>query len=458
MPQRSDAQRHRDLILEAARGLLAQSPAASLAEIAAAAGLSRSTIYRHFKDREGLIREAAGPPRLKSGRPDGLLPTGRLGRQQPVPLDAIQVLDIVAPPDLPEQLVAEAQRIAHVPVGLYVLDIDGSHLLRIAGPTRLPQRIRAPLAIGPELDPDGLGLLRDRLGRRYPGAELVPMWLRGRAVGVMLTLGHPEPGLPQLARQAAAAITLADRYTDRFARAQRRKQPRAAAEIQQSLLPPRIARFTGGEIAGNVVPSYEVAGDWFDVIENRDGIWLTLADGLGSGTRAIASAAIALGALRASRRNDGTLKEALMVMHRTLKEMPGRQVEMCAVAAHWDPPTRELVVANCGHLAPIVVRSDGAVEQLHARATRGLGGRAAPTPAERSSTLDSGDRLLMVSDGVVREEQGKAGLGIDGVTGAALQSERATAADTVRKVQTAVLSEAGGELEDDATVVCLAVS
>ena len=63
----------------------------------------------------------------------------------------------------------------------------------------------------------------------------------------------------------------------------------------------------------------------------------------------------------------------------------------------------------------------------------------------------------MVSDGVVREEQGKAGLGIDGVTGAALQSERATAADTVRKVQTAVLSEAGGELEDDATVVCLAV-
>ena len=32
-------------------------------------------------------------------------------------------------------------------------------------------------------------------------------------------------------------------------------------------------------MAGNIVPSYEVAGDWFDVIENRDGIWLTLADG-----------------------------------------------------------------------------------------------------------------------------------------------------------------------------------
>lgn len=109
----------------------------------------------------------------------------------------------------------------------------------------------------------------------------------------------PSSTLGDLARQAAAATTLADRYTDVFARTQRRKQPKAAAEIQQSLLPPRIARVTGGEVAGNVLPSYEVAGDWFDVIENPDGIWITLADGLGSSTRAAAASAVALGALRA---------------------------------------------------------------------------------------------------------------------------------------------------------------
>jgi serine phosphatase RsbU (regulator of sigma subunit) len=329
--------------------------------------------------------------------------------------------------------------------------------LRMAGPTRLPPRIEAPLAVGPELDRDGLGLVRERLAR-YSGVEVVPMWLRGRAVGVMLTLGRPERGLAELARQAAAAIVLADRYTDAFARAQRRKQPRAAAEIQQSLLPPRIARFTGGEVAGNVVPSYEVAGDWFDVIENSDGIWLTLADGLGSGTRAIASAAVALGALRASRRSDGTIKEALMVMHRTLKEMPGGQAEMSAVAAHWDPATHELVVANCGHVPPIVIRRGGEPEHLNVPKARGLGGRAAPKPADRSTSLEPGDRLLMISDGVVREGEGEAGLGMDGVIHAALQSERATAADTVRKVHTAVLSKTDGELDDDATVVCMAVS
>ena len=70
---------------------------------------------------------------------------------------------------------------------------------------------------------------------------------------------------------------------------------------------------TGGELAGNVLPSYEVAGDWYDMIENSDGIWVTLADGLGDSTRAAASSAVALGALRASRRSGAGISEALIV-------------------------------------------------------------------------------------------------------------------------------------------------
>src|ERR687895_395595 len=79
---------------------------------------------------------------------DTPLPTGRLGRGRPVSLDAIQVFDVVPPAVLPEQLVAEAQRIARVPVALYVLDIDGTHLLHMAGPKRLGERIPPPPAGG----------------------------------------------------------------------------------------------------------------------------------------------------------------------------------------------------------------------------------------------------------------------------------------------------------------------
>jgi serine phosphatase RsbU (regulator of sigma subunit) len=455
--RRSDAVRNRARILDAAERLLQQSSAATLADIAAAAGVSRSTVHRHFADRDRLVAAVAGRPRASSPEePHDPLPAGQLGRERSVVLDAIHVFDVVPPAMLPEQLVAEAQRIAGVPVAMYVLDIDGTHLLRVAGPQRLPDQIASPLAIGPELDGDGLSDLRRHLSR-HPGSQIFPLWLRGRAIGVMIAFGPPLRSLLEMARQAAAAVTLADRYTDAFAQAQRRKQPKAAAEIQQSLLPPRISRITGGEVAGNILPSYEVAGDWFDVVENADGVWITLADGLGGSTPAAASSAVALGALRASRRSGADMAEALVVMHQTLREMPGPRAEMTALVARWDSSTSKLRVANCGHVAPVILRANGDVERLRFPKGRGLGGRASPRPVERTAALESGDRLLLVSDGVVKSGEGQAGLGTRGLIAAALLSERQTAADTVRRVHTAVLEASDGELEDDATAVCLSI-
>ncbi|HMJ04021.1 MAG TPA: SpoIIE family protein phosphatase [Conexibacter sp.] len=455
-PRRADALRNRERVLDAAERMLERSPSASLAEIATAAGVSRSTLHRRFASRNALLAALQDRPHGEASEPHANpMPPGRLGRGRPVSLDAIQVFDVVPPSVLPEQLVAEAQRIAKVPVALYVLDIDGTHLLHMAGPKRLPEKIDAPLAIGPELDADGLADLRKQLAS-VPAAHVYPLWLRGRANGVMIAFGHSAQPLGDLARQAAAATTLADRYTDVFARTQRRKQPKAAAEIQQSLLPPRIARVTGGEVAGNVLPSYEVAGDWFDVIENPDGIWITLADGLGDSTRAAAAGAVALGALRASRRSGSDIAEALVVIHQTLRELPGPHAEMTAVATRWDPVTNELNVANCGHVPPVILRRNGDVELLHAPPGPGLGSRSSPKPAEHETALIAGDRLVIVSDGVIECGTSEARLGIEGTIRAALRSERETAADTVRHVHQAVLA-ASEDLVDDATAVCLSV-
>ncbi len=213
---------------------------------------------------------------------------------------------------------------------------------------------------------------------------------------------------------------------------------------------------TGGEVAGNVLPSYEVAGDWFDVIENADGIWLTLADGLGASTRAAAASAVALGALRASRRGGGDITEALVVMHQTLRQLPGPRAEMTAVATRWDPATHELVVANCGHTAPVILRGNGDVELVQVPLAPGLGGRSSPNPVERKTTLSAGDRLVLVSDGVIDCGDGRACLGIEGTIAAALRSQRETAADTVRHIHRAVLA-ISERLADDATAVCLSV-
>jgi TetR/AcrR family transcriptional regulator, mexCD-oprJ operon repressor len=52
---RSDVERNRRVLLDAAGGALSRNPGASMAEIAREANLTRATLYRHFGSRERLI-------------------------------------------------------------------------------------------------------------------------------------------------------------------------------------------------------------------------------------------------------------------------------------------------------------------------------------------------------------------------------------------------------------------
>jgi stage II sporulation SpoE-like protein len=122
--------------------------------------------YRHFPTREALstaLAEPAGDDDAAAreqpfGRVQPLpyLAPGRLGRVQPLALEVTHVLDEVPPHLIADQLIAEARRAAGVAVALYIVDIDGSQLIRLAGSEDFPETLEAPPALGPEIVPERL--------------------------------------------------------------------------------------------------------------------------------------------------------------------------------------------------------------------------------------------------------------------------------------------------------------
>jgi serine phosphatase RsbU (regulator of sigma subunit) len=458
---RADAAATRARILEAAAVLAPDRT--SMVEIAEAAGVGRSTLYRHFPSRQALRQalQTRAPDAVPSERvtPMAFQPPGRLGRTSPLPLEVTHILDEVPPHLVADQLVAEARRAAGVPVALYVIDIDGSQLIRLAGSEEFPSELDAPPALGPEIVPEALGAYEARLRERLPGCAAQPLWLRGRVLGLLLCVGTPVAPLDDIAKQGAAALELANDYTDFVEAARRRKPTTPAAEIQQNLFPPRIARIAGAQLAGGLLPTYEVGGDWFDFVENRDGAWLAIADAAGTGATAAGLGAAALGSLRAARRSGRDLVEAVALMDETVRALGNRDFFVSALVARWRAATGELTWVNCGHPPAFVVDAGGAMSQLAGPVHEPLGAADGGGDFTLSSLrLLAGDRLILITDGITeRRLEGGGRFGEDGIRAALERPVEPTAAATAMAILQAVTDCWSEPLEDDGTVVVLRV-
>jgi serine phosphatase RsbU (regulator of sigma subunit)/PAS domain-containing protein len=252
-------------------------------------------------------------------------------------------------------------------------------------------------------DPEHLAIIRS-VGLR--SAMVVPMRLRDEVLGAV-SFVSAESGrrfdeqdlalAEDLALRAAAAVENARLYEAASS---------IADTLQASLLPPVVPEIPALEIAAAYRPAgrgLEVGGDFYDVFNTADDQWYAvIGDVCGKGAEAAAVTALARYTIRAAavrRRSPSAILRWLSDAMLQQSEIDGR---FCTIAcAHLDVSRSPAVVtvACGGHPLPLLVRADGATEQIGEPGTL-LGLVAGPQLHDRTAELRTGDTLVLYTDGL----------------------------------------------------------
>lgn len=173
-----------------------------------------------------------------------------------------------------------------------------------------------------------------------------------------------------------------------------------AQQVQMGLLPRETPVVPGYQLAGSVLPSRTVGGDFYDWYDAGDGLVLTLADVMGKGPAAAILAAAVRAVLRGSAQGEGVDRAMLhagAVLHTDLSDSG---LFATAFHARLDPATGGVTYADAGHGLTLVVRADGGWERLDALGLP-LGVTDEATRALGETHLGPGDLLVTFSDGVL---------------------------------------------------------
>ena len=239
-----------------------------------------------------------------------------------------------------------------------------------------------------------------------------------------------------------------------------------AERIQRKLLPATLPHVDGCELAASWKPAAGVGGDCYDAIAfTPTRVALSIADVVGKGIPAALLMSNLQAAVRAFASETTEPAALCQQVNRILcgNIAEGRFISFvyCMV----DTEQRTLTYANAGHYPPILLRRDGTVERL---ATGGpvLGIFGDAVYEQRQVAIRPGDRVVLFTDGItdVREagtdenaaEYGD--LGEDRLAAIAREHRGCTAPVLLERVADAVSAFAGGEFQDDATLIVLAVS
>jgi CheY-like chemotaxis protein len=308
---------------------------------------------------------------------------------------------------------AGAARLASSPATAVVLAPDG-RMLRMSVPTAtarpepraahpglldwlagraLGERVGADLAVVPHRD------WKEQFPDTVLGGDVCAVLARTKRARPPVCLAVDASAdaevrglLNQLAHGTATAVEALRTYSEEHS---------LALTLQRSFLPTRFPRVPGVELAVRYVPASsqaEIGGDFYEAVETADGLLLAIGDVAGHSLEAAAVMGELRHALRAYAAEGHGPSEVLDRLDALLvRFQPGVTATVCLVLV--EPGGRRLLVANAGHLPPLLLDPQAGARYSRARGTLlGLGARhPEPLPEE----VAPGTRVLLVTDGLV---------------------------------------------------------
>ncbi len=197
-----------------------------------------------------------------------------------------------------------------------------------------------------------------------------------------------------------------------------------------------------------------IGGDLYEVVTTPYGVRLLIGDVQGKGLAAVETAAWVLGAFREAAYDVAELSEVGERLEASLSRHLSAEMFVTAIVA--EVHRSEISLFNCGHPAPLLIRSDGRITPLeppHDALPLGLGSLAADRPKAHRVEFGDGDQILLFTDGVIEaRDAGGAFYPLAERAGLLVGDDPQAALDALRGD---LVAHAGGPLLDDAAMLLL---
>ncbi len=198
----------------------------------------------------------------------------------------------------------------------------------------------------------------------------------------------------EVARRAGAAIANVREYE---------RERRVALELQAASLPTRLPVVDGVRLSVAYRPGSaeaNIGGDWYDAFVLEDGrLVITCGDVLGHGLHAAVSMTKLRLAMQSAAMVDADPHLMLRVADATLR-VSDPDAYATAVAAVYDPATRQMQIASAGHPCPLLRAADGHVAEV-AVAGLMLGLRRNDVRDVVALDVPAGASVVFYTDGLV---------------------------------------------------------